>query len=244
MQKSPWQLALPLKFDSAATFANYWPGKNPQIAVHLQQLSVDSTSASAWIYIAGAPGNGVSHLLQATINQASEHGLAAIYLSLREMIELASARPELAAADLMESLEHYDIICVDDVDALAGQALWQEALFYLLIKLQAKTQSRVVFGATVAANNLDIALADLRSRLAGAATFSLRAYTDDDKANIMQCYAEHRAFAMSEEIARFIVQRYSRELPSLLAAVDKLDQCAISESRKLTIPFAKKILRI
>ncbi len=110
------------------------------------------------------------------------------------------------------------------------------------IKLQGLQVSRIVFGAQESASFIDIGLADLRSRLAGAEVFKLTPHSDEDKACIVQHHAKLRGCEINDELASFIVQRYSRDLPSLVGAVDLLDQNAMSESRKLTIPFAKKVL--
>ena len=242
MQNSPRQFALPLKFDSALTFSNFWPAGNAQLVAQLRALS--GGAASGWIYIAGGRASGVSHLLQASVNHATTTGQRVMYLSLREMLALADQQSEINAAELMDALENYELLCIDDTDALAGQPLWQEALFYLLVKLQAKPTVRVIFGGSDGPNNLDIALADLRSRLAGATQFRLQAYSDSDKLRIMQGHAAQCGCEISDELGLFIVQRFSRDLPSLIDAVHRLDQYAMSESRKLTIPFAKKILQL
>jgi DnaA family protein len=240
MQEAPRQFPLPLRFDRSATFTNYWVGANEHIVAQLNSLITQAQTR--WIYLAGAPASGVSHLLQATMAQASELGQSAIYISLSEMFSLADERPEITALDLMESIENYELICIDNIDALTARGDWQEALFYLLIKLQGLHVSRIVFGAQESASFIDIALADLRSRLAGAESFQLKPHSDEDKALIVQHHAQLRGCEINDELASFIVQRYSRDLPSLVAAVDLLDQNSMSESRKLTIPFAKKVL--
>ncbi|MBT8149095.1 MAG: DnaA regulatory inactivator Hda [Pseudomonadales bacterium] len=242
MPNSPRQFTLPLKFDSALAFATFWAGSNAQLVAHLIALS--EGRAQGWAYIAGSHGSGVSHLLQASVNQASAAGQQVIYLSLQEMLIQAGEHSELNAAELMDAMEHYQLLCIDDIDALADQPLWQEALFYLLVKLQAQPNVRVIFGGSDGPNNLGLALADLRSRLAGATQFRLQPYSDTDKLRIMQYHAAQRGCEISDEVAQYIVQRFSRDLPSLIDAVHRLDQYAMSESRKLTIPFAKKILQL
>lgn len=232
------QFPLPLRFDHSASFNNFFVGANALAVAAVRQL----LTGQGWVYLHGARSAGVSHLLQAATSEAQALGQEALYLDLAEMPAQARAITELAIADLFDGLEHFNLLCLDNIDAVTGDATWQEALFYLLVKLQSSPRARLLLGAHIPASGLQDVLADLRSRLESATSFALASPDDEGKTEIVRLRAGQLGCEISAEVARFIVQRYSRELTDLVAAVEKLDREALSESRKLTLPFVKRVL--
>jgi DnaA family protein len=47
---------------------------------------------------------------------------------------------------------------------------------------------------------------------------------------------------MNDDVARFLINRLSRDMTSLIAALEQLDQASIREQRRITIPFIKDVL--
>ncbi|MBT8138613.1 MAG: hypothetical protein KJP25_02505 [Gammaproteobacteria bacterium] len=240
------QFPLPLKFDQSATFDNFFLRGNELTlaALRAQQVS------DGWLYIHGHIASGVSHLLQACCNSATSKHVQNLYLDLAEMPGVTSADSTgtagapVIAADLFEGLENYDLLCLDNVDALANNKTWQEALFYLLVKIQQRANTLLVLGAHQPASALQSILPDLRSRLESATSFALCEPDDEAKAEIIMLRANQLGCEMPDTVARFIVQRYSRKLPDLITATIELDRQSISHTRKLTLPFVKQVLSI
>ena len=73
-------------------------------------------------------------------------------------------------------------------------------------------------------------------------TYHLQAVSDKDKIDLLQKRANARNFEIPEEVAAYLVKNVKRDLPSLLALLDKLDQASLTEQRKLTIPFVKTLI--
>ena len=46
------------------------------------------------------------------------------------------------------------------------------------------------------------------------------------------------------DVARFLLNRSSRDMKTLIATLDRLDQASISAQRRLTIPFVKETLSL
>ncbi|MGB5325815.1 MAG: DnaA regulatory inactivator Hda [Pseudomonadales bacterium] len=239
------QFPLPLRFDESATFQSFYAGKNAQVISSLQQLAQSpQVVQNSWFYLHGAVASGVSHLLQASCHAAQSGGAQAIYLDMAEMPAQAVAAGELLASDLLEGMEAFDLLCLDNIEALVDDRNWQEALFYLLVKLQSLPGKRLLLGAHRPAASLQSLLPDLRSRLESAVSFALAVANDEDREAIIVLRARQLGCELGEDVARFIVQRYSRELPDLVAAIIKLDRQALSHARKLTLPFVKQVLAL
>ena len=75
-------------------------------------------------YIYGAAGSGKSHLLSAICDSYMEVGKSAIKASLLELLD--------APIEAITSLEKYDLVALDDIEAISGVPHWQRAVFHLI----------------------------------------------------------------------------------------------------------------
>ena len=63
------------------------------------------------------------------------------------------------------------------------------------------------------------------------------------KVNALQLRAQQRGFELPDETARYLQRRLPRELSSLFAVLDELDTAALTEQRRLTVPFIRDVLK-
>jgi len=143
---------------------------------------------------------------------------------------------------MLEGLEHLDMVCADDVDCIAGQEAWEQALFHLYNRLREQQKPLLMTGSK-GPRDLAFQLQDLKSRVSWDLTYHLQALSDKDKINLLQKRANTRNFEIPEEVAAYLVKNVKRDLPSLLKLLDKLDQATLTEQRKLTIPFVKTLIQ-
>lgn len=266
MDSSPLQFPLPLKLDAEASFENYWARSNRQVVDALQALSgaaLDSEVAQSsdraseeWLYLCGVQGSGKSHLLQAVVQQSDKNENGAMYLDCQELVAaysevLAGMEGQSEGLDeeslshqLFAGYEHYTLLCFDNVQAFGVSLAWQKALFYLLVKLKTRQHSTIVFAANNTIDRLGLQLPDLISRLKNAAQYQLSNYSDEDKMHILMHRAGAAGIELAEEVARFIIERSSRDMPGLIREFRELDRMAMAKQRKLTIPFVKQTLAI
>ena len=54
--------------------------------------------------------------------------------------------------------------------------------------------------------------------------------------------AQERGFELPDETGRYLMSRYPRDLSSLFAVLDRLDQASLQAQRRLTVPFVKQVL--
>ena len=224
------QLPLGVRLREAATFANYYPGVN-QPAVNLLQASV--TTEHEFIYLWGGHGCGKTHLLQAVCHlvSAQRHPLA--YFPLREMAALS--------VEVLDGVEQLPLVIVDDIDAIAGRADWERALFHLYNRISEQGGRLIMAGAQSPAA-IGILLPDLRTRLAAGLVLQLRALPDQDKAEALRLQARQRGLEMPEEVAGYLLRRCSRDMTALFELLETLDHASLAAQRKLTVPFVKEVL--
>ena len=102
----------------------------------------------------------------------------------------------------------------------------------------------IVISGNESVQKLTINLPDLVSRLAWGLTEQIRSLDDSEKINTLQYRAAQRGLLLSDEAAKFLVNRLSRDMGSLIKTLDILDKASIQEQRKITIPFIKDVLEI
>jgi DnaA-homolog protein len=226
------QLALNLCLKDAATFANFFVGTNKQLINILKNLHKDNSPS--FIYLWGNHGIGKSHLLSALCQSFSEHGLVAAYLPLEDAKQLDP--------QIFEDLEKLDLLCIDDLDLIAGNRLWEENVFHCFNKI-IEYRKRIVITANAAPLALPLVLPDLKSRMSGGLVFEAHALSDEEKIAGLILRAKLRGLELTETVAQFLLYHYPRDTKSLFATLDQLDKAALTAQRKLTIPFVKNVLQ-
>ncbi|WP_437881450.1 DnaA regulatory inactivator Hda [Pseudomonas sp. LRF_L74] len=231
---NPTQLSLGVRLRDDATFANYYPGANAAALGYVERLCLpDAGWTESLIYLWGSEGVGCSHLLQAACLRFDQQGEPAVYLPLSEVAE--------HGPELLDNLEQYELVCLDELDAVAGRADWEEGLFHLFNRLR-DSGRRLLLAASVAPRELPIKLPDLKSRLTLALVFQMHELSDEDKLRALQLRASRRGLHLTDEVGRFILTRGERSMSRLFELLERLDQASLQAQRKLTIPFLKETL--
>ena len=195
--------------------------------------SKEPTLPDTCLYLWGGPGTGRSHLLQAACHRMAEVGSLAMYLPLADVLD--------HGPDLLEGMEQFDLLCLDQLDALVGDAAWEEALFHLYNRLR-EQGGRLLVAAASAPRVMGFELPDLASRLAWGLVFQLQSLGDEDKQQMLMLRAELRGLQLGEEVARYMLNRGARGMGELFKALEQLDQASLQAQHRLTIPFVKRVM--
>jgi DnaA family protein len=224
------QLALDLQLAEFALFDTFYPGPNAAVVAAAEQASTTDGQQVHWIW--GAAGAGRSHLLQAAVAAASNAGYLCAWLPL--------GAPGLEPGMLV-GLGGLDLLCIDDIDAVAGDAAWEGPLFTVCEELRTNN-GRLLVTAGVAMREAGFALPDLASRLAAGPTWKLQSLDDEDRVHALQLRSRWRGLELPTETARFLLRRIDRSNNALFSMLDRLDKAALIAQRRLTIPFVKSVL--
>jgi DnaA family protein len=225
---------LPLSFQprEAYSFTSYIAGDNQIVLSTLKQLAATGEAAEKQVYLWSGEPMGKSHLLQAACNQAASLQAAVCYLPAAEIID--------QPVQLLEELEHLDLLCIDDIQLFAGNAAWEEALFDLINRIRS-SDCRLLMSADVAPDKLPVQLPDLRSRLVWGPVFQLHMLSDRHKREALTQRAQLRGLEMPENVVEYLMRHYPRDLFGLFERLDTLDTAAMAMQRKLTVPFVKTV---
>jgi DnaA family protein len=227
------QLALDLRLAEHARFDSYYAGPNELAVAALREVATNPAPRVIWLW--GAAGSGRSHLLQACVAAGAEHDTACAWLPCGPAGGLV---PEM-----LEGMGALSLVCIDDIDAIAGIVAWERALFGLFEELR-EHRGRLVVSAAAAPGAVHFGLRDLGSRLASGPTYRLAPLDDGDRLQALRARARWRGFELSDETGRFLLRRVERSNAALFAMLDELDVAALTAQRRLTIPFVKAALGI
>jgi DnaA family protein len=230
------QLALPVELADDALFDTFVAGSNQDLIAAVKSLT-EVSALHPLVYVWGPAGQGKTHLLHATCAAASQAQMQVMYIPLREFQD-----PEHRS--LLQGLDGYDLVCLDDVDAVTHSATWCDALFELYNRLADSQHCRLLISASSSASALDVALPDLRSRLQAATPYALRKLSDEERVLALQVHASQRGLHLETEVGHFMVQRLSRDMHALMQVLNRLDKASMAAQRRLTVPFVKDTLSI
>ncbi len=222
------QLVLPLQLADHAVFASFLDSGNETLVATLAGIAEGEPGQGCWLW--GAAATGRTHLLQAVCDRAGDRS---VYVPLEALVE--------AGPGVLEGLASRELVCIDDVDRVLGDAAWEGALFTLFNDLQ-DSGGQMIVAASAAPREMPVELADLASRMSRLAVFQVRALDDEQRVAALQLRAGHRGIELPDETARFMIRRSRRDMASLYELLDKLDLEALRAQRRLTVPFVRDVM--
>lgn len=180
-------------------------------------------------YLWGESGCGKSHLLRAAAALLADRGAVIGWLDAQTV----PTRPfsEEWAAVIMDDVHLYD-------------AEQQRLAFNWFVNAMAPPSgpARGVLAAGVLPPS-DLRLReDLRSRLGWGEIFHLQLPDEDERRTVLRQEAGARGIVLAEDVADYMLNRFSRDLGSLMQLLDHLDGYALRTRRSLTIPLIRSML--
>jgi DnaA family protein len=218
------QLPLRVRLPAYAIFDSFAIGGNSEIVAALR----DSNTAPLWLW--GARGSGKTHLLQATCAAAAGAGA---YFSLDPSLRVP---PEA-----LLGFEQARVLCVDDVNKIAGVEAWERALFQLF-NAAGELSTKLIFASEWAPRQIAWRLEDWRSRAGACVVYQLQELDDVGRGEALRLRAAQRGLQLPPETSDYLLKRLPRDLPSLCGVLDELDEASLVAQRRLTIPFIRDAL--
>lgn len=234
------QLVLPVSFRKQDSLETFVEGENAQLISHIRdvlndKVSYPSTSQRISV-VNGNQGSGKSHLLLATCEHAATLGLSQQYLDLAQIINMP---PEM-----LLGLVNKDVVCIDNLQVVSQQAKWQTAVFDLINQFIELDAVLLLIATKKSIDEIEYTLPDLRTRLSWGTNFTLQMLSDDDKQRALENHLKVLGISYTHDAVSFLLNRISRDMHDLNAAISALDKASLANKRKITIPFIKATLAI
>jgi len=218
------QLLLDIAPDRQPSLDNFVVGRNPELLSALRH-ALSGSSNERCFYVWGEAGSGKSHLLQACVRAAQEGRRTAVYVRGG----VPPQNMDIGAA----------VIAVDDVEMLDDAS--QVGLFNLYNLMRDSGGMLLVSGKE---SPLHLKLRDdLRTRLGWGLVYQLHGLSDEEKAHALMQHAHSRGFALPVEVTQYLLRHGRRDLPSLMAVLDALDEQSLRLHRAPSIPLLKEVMQ-
>lgn len=85
---------------------------------------------------------------------------------------------------------------------------------------------------------------DLASRLAWGVTYQLHPLSDEEKAQALKARAKQRGMKLPDDVVDYCFRYLRRDLPSLMATLDALDQWSLTEKKPITLAMLRKLIQV
>ncbi len=225
------QLPLDLRWLPHQRLGAFWPGGN--VAALQGVTDVARGDDDAWLYLHGARGTGKTHLLIGACRESVEAGHAARYVAL------ATVPPP--RADAIAALDARGLLAIDDVQAVAGNAAAESAMFDLCNRAR-DAGACMLLAAPAQPGELGIDLPDLVSRLSACTRHALRPLDDAGRRAMLRLLAGRMGLRLDEEVLDWWFARQPRDPASLVSLLQRIDRASLAAQRRVTIPFLRDLL--
>jgi DnaA-homolog protein len=223
------QMALDIGMVPVPTLSNFVAAGNEAALEHLRLWADNPLRSPVPAFLWGEGGSGKTHLLRAVSEALRDHG------SRVGWIDAATLQPE-------DFDERWDAVLLDDCHLYtAGQ---QAAAFKWFVNAQSPAHGNARWVLAAADRPpADLQLReDLRTRLGWGHVFQLHALGETERRAVLRRAADERGVFLGDEVMDFMLNRFSRDLSSLMMLLDQLDVYALRTQRAITIPLIRSML--
>ncbi len=223
------QIALDISLATAPAFSNFFSGPNHAALSHLELWSGSPLRSPVPTYLWGEPGSGKTHLLKAAVGALQQQGARVGWL------DASSIEPP-------EFNNSWSAVVLDECHLYT--AVQQQAAFNWFVNAvsSADGQPRGVLAAGQVPP-ADLPLRDdLRSRLGWGHVYQLQLLSEAERRGVLRAQADARGIFLSDEVISFVLNRFSRDLSSLMQLLNQLDGYALQTQRAVTVPLLKAML--
>ena len=226
---NPKQLTFPWNKDNKSSFDSFYASK---LNKHLLSL-LQNNAFKDDLLIFGTKDSGKTYLLQALCNHFINQGKSSFYLPMKQAKELS--------VDILESLESMELVCIDGIESIVGNKVWEIGLFNL-INRSLNSKNRLIFTSSKNIDVMNFELKDLDSRLRKIQSHELYALADDEILSALKHIANLRSIELGSKEAQYLLTYANRNISDLVQILESLDQLSMEMKRKITIPLIKEVI--
>jgi DnaA family protein len=220
MNAAPRQQVLPhIRPQQTPSLDNFVAGSNGELLTQLARCIAGSETRP--VYLWGDSGSGRSHLLHAVGNQSGA-----------VVLQGSAVGGDYTPPDA-------SLVIIDDVETLSPEA--QIALFRCFNDQRPRGLRLLLSGASAPLHLSS--REDLRTRIGQALIYEVKPLTDSDKASALLYHAAQRGMKVDDHIIDYLLRHGRRDLPSLMAVLDALDQKSLEQKRPVTLPLLREIMQ-
>lgn len=223
------QMVLDMGLAPVPSLDNFIADQNADALEHLKLWAGNPLRSPVPTFIWGEPGSGKTHLLQAVREALREQGAQVGWIDANVL-----APPEFDDA--------WNVVILDDCQLYTAEQQAMAFNWFINAQTPRVGAARWVLAAADCPP-IDLKLReDLRTRLGWGHVFQLQALGEAERRAVLRRAADDRGVFLSDEVMDFMLNRFSRDLSSLMMLLERLDGYALRTQRAITIPLIKAML--
>ncbi len=226
IMNNPQQLTFPWSKPSRASF-NHFFMEDINSGVKDALLKLDD------LFLYGIHETGKSFLLQSICNYYASNKKSALYIPIKEV--------KVYGTNFLDSLENLDLICIDDIDLIAGDNEWEIAIFNLINSCLI-SECRLIFASHLNPSTINFNLIDLISRIKKVDHIEIFPVSSNKIPEAIKFVADLRSINLGDKEIKYLTTHSKRNMSDLVNIINKLDNLSLQLKRKITIPLIKQLI--
>ena len=219
------QLTFPWSKPNNSSFNDFYFEKN-------NLLVLGNLKGEEDLVIYGSSKVGKSFLLQSLCNYFSQANKSSLYIPLKEL--------NTHETELLDNLEKLNLVCIDDLEIIAGNNKWETAIFNLINECLLSS-CRIVFCSNINPSMISFELDDLFSRIQKINKMEVYPVKSDNLTEAVRFFADLRSINIGDKEIAYLINHTKRSMGDLVTHINQLDKLSMQLKRKITIPLIKKV---
>ncbi len=141
---------------------------------------------------------------------------------------------------LASAVEDYGIKTIEDIETYDDV---EQIKIFNLYNYHKETKQKLFITGANSPNHMGLR-DDLASRLSWGLVYQIKNLTDKEKILALEAYAFEKNMKLSHQVINFCMKNLRRDLHTLIASLDALDEWSLKNKRLITIPLLKELLKL
>ena len=166
------------------------------------------------LFLYGIAGTGKTFLLQSLCNHYTNCEKTSLYIPLNDVKEYG--------ASFLDSLEELDLICIDQIDSIAGDDIWEVAIFNLINNCLT-SKCRLIFCSRLNPSSINFNLKDLFSRIKRIDHIELLPVSENNLRDAIRFITDLRSLEIGDTEIDYLMTHSTRSITNIIEIIDELD---------------------
>ena len=226
-----------------ASLDSFVEGFSNQLARKIADVAILQPGAMNPIFIGGPTSVGKTHLLEGICERYGRHPnrKPALYMTAEQFTTAFIQSLHGGVGSFRDRFRNISLLALDDVHFLEGKTTTQVELLSVVDMLRQRNV-QLVFSANRPLAELTKLSGELTTRIQGGFVCQIGPPEREMLSQILRQMALERRIALSDEVCRFVVSRFTTHARQLSGALNRLYVAHLTTGAPIDVPFAQEAL--
>ena len=226
-----------------ASLDTFVEGFSNQLARKIADVAILQPGAMNPIFISGSTSVGKTHLLEGICERYGRYPnrKPALYMTAEQFTTAFIQSLHGGVGSFRDRFRNISLLAVDDIHFLEGKTTTQVELLSVVDMLRQRNV-QLVFSANRPLAELNKLSGELTTRVQGGFVCQIGPPERETLSQILRQMALERRIALSDEVCRFVVSRFTTHARQLSGALNRLYVAHLTTGAPIDVPFAQEAL--